>query len=90
MTAVAVSLQCEILAALDTLTSRLSAAGARVGVAAPESFGDLRTHHALYRSILTAVTSGRVSSEERDRQARRSALTAVSERLHRLKQRNGA
>jgi amidase len=69
----------EILAALDTLTSRLSAAGARVAEAAPESFGDLRTHHALYRSMLTAVTSGRVSAEERERQARQSAIETTDE-----------
>ena len=69
----------EILAALDTLASRLSAAGARVGVAAPDSFGDLRAHHALYMSMLTAVTSGRLTPEERQRQAEHSTSQAGDE-----------
>ena len=66
-------ISAEILEALDTLASRLSAAGAKVGVAAPDSFGDLRAYHSVYMSMLAAVTSGRLTPEERARQAQRSA-----------------
>jgi amidase len=61
----------EILAALDTLTSRLSAAGAKVALAAPESFGDLRQYHSVYVSMLEALLAGRLTAEERDRKAQR-------------------
>jgi amidase len=47
----------EILDALETLVTRLARAGARVATAAPETFGDLREHHALYLAMLTAITS---------------------------------
>ncbi|HLZ26229.1 MAG TPA: amidase family protein [Chloroflexota bacterium] len=69
----------EILAALDTLASRLSGAGARVGSAAPESFGDLRAHHEVYLSMLTALTSGPLSREEREQRAERTANRADDE-----------
>ena len=57
----------EILDALETLTSRLSRAGARVGTAQPETFGDLREHHKLYISILTAVTTAPLTQTQRGR-----------------------
>jgi amidase len=59
----------EIVTAADTLVDRLERAGARVEVAAPEGFGDLREHHALYLSFLNCVTSPPLPLEERLRQA---------------------
>ncbi|HEY3061899.1 MAG TPA: amidase family protein [Chloroflexota bacterium] len=64
----------EILGVLDTLASRLSRAGATVRLAAPETFGDLREHHALYMSVLSAVTSPRLSREDRERQAKAAEI----------------
>jgi amidase len=58
----------EIWKALETLTSRLQRAGARVEVAAPEGFGDLREHHVLYMSFLNGMTSPPLPIEERVRQ----------------------
>jgi amidase len=55
----------QIVAALDGLASRLGKLGCTVKVAQPEAFGDHREHHALYRSLLSAVTSARVEEEER-------------------------
>jgi amidase len=60
----------QILDAVETLAGRLSRAGALVSVVAPESFGDLREHHALYISMLTAVTSAPLTQEQRQRLAR--------------------
>src|SRR5437764_994760 len=57
----------EIVAALERLASRLGRAGGTVKRAQPEGLGDHRRHHALYRSLLAAVTSARVSEEERHR-----------------------
>src|SRR5581483_2431163 len=45
----------EIAAGIETLASRLSHIGARVGEAQPDGFGDLREHHALYWTMLSAV-----------------------------------
>ena len=59
----------EILAALDTLASRLARAGATVKVTAPEAFGDMREHHGLYVSMLNAFMSARMPPEERARLA---------------------
>ena len=46
----------EILAAQQRLEDGLRAAGATVGHAQPEAFGDLRAHHRLYSSILSLLT----------------------------------
>ena len=59
----------EITGALDALATKLSKAGATVREAAPASLGDMREHHALYVSMLTAFTSGRLSADDRQRQA---------------------
>jgi amidase len=59
----------DILAAQDELASHLSKAGASVKLAQPESFGDMRAHHALYVSMLNAVTSVSLTREERERAA---------------------
>ena len=46
----------EIAAAQQRLEDGLRAAGATVGQAQPEAFGDLRAHHRLYLSILSLLT----------------------------------
>jgi amidase len=58
----------EILAAQHDLVARLGRLGVSVKDAQPEAFGDHRDHHALYRSLLSAVTSARV--DEATRRAR--------------------
>jgi amidase len=58
----------DIRNALETLASRLQRAGARVAVAAPEGFGDLRAHHTLYMSFLNGMTARSLPIEERLRQ----------------------
>ncbi len=55
----------QITAALDELASRLGRLGCTVKPAQPESLGDHREHHGLYRSLLSAVTSARVDEETR-------------------------
>jgi amidase len=55
----------QISAALDELASRLGRLGCAVEHAQPELLGDHREHHALYRSLLSAVTSARVDEETR-------------------------
>ena len=57
----------EIVAALERLASQLGRAGVTLKRGKPEGLGDHRRHHALYRSLLAAVTSARVSEEERRR-----------------------
>jgi amidase len=61
----------QIAAALDDLASRLGRLGCVVKQAQPEGFGDHREHHALYRSLLSAVTSARI-----DETARRQRISA--------------
>jgi amidase len=60
--------QSEILAALEGLAEDLGRLRARVGVAQPETFGDMREHHALYRTLLVCGTA-QASGEERRAQA---------------------
>jgi amidase len=55
----------QIAAALDDLAARLGRLGCAVKRAQPETLGDHREHHALYRSLLSAVTSARVDEETR-------------------------
>jgi amidase len=59
----------DIRQALETLASRLQRAGARVEVAAPQGFGDLREQHVLYRTFLNGMTTPSLPIEERVRQA---------------------
>ena len=65
----------EIRDALDTLASRLSRAGATVGATAPEAFGDMREHHALYLGMLMGMTTaparGQSATDRRQRCAPR-------------------
>src|SRR5438105_7806709 len=55
----------EISAALDGLARSLAAAGACVGEAQPEPFGDLRDHNRPYVSLLSAVGGTRLSEATR-------------------------
>ena len=64
-----VPVEAEILAAQEALVARLGRAGVQVKTARPDGFGDLRTHHALYRSLLAAITGARSPESERRRRA---------------------
>jgi amidase len=55
----------EIAAALEETASRLGRLGATVKRVQPDALGDHREHHALYRSLLSAVTSARVDEAGR-------------------------
>ena len=55
----------QIAAAVDDLAVRLGRLGCTVQEAQPEMLGDHREHHALYRSLLSAVTSARVDEPTR-------------------------
>ena len=55
----------QISVALDDLTFRLSGLGCTVKRAQPDGLGDFRGHHALYRSLLSAVTGARLDEETR-------------------------
>ena len=57
----------EITGALEDLAGRLTGAGAKVAIAQPEMFGDLRAHHELYSRLLSLMTSVSDSKEERRR-----------------------
>src|SRR5215470_20118681 len=59
----------QIAAALDDLASRLGRLGCTVRDVGPEFLGDHREQHALYRSLLSAVTSARVDEETRAKRA---------------------
>jgi amidase len=58
-------LDSEIAAAHDELAAALGRIGARVAMAQPESFGDLRQHHQLYLSLFAALTGGGAPEEAR-------------------------
>jgi len=55
----------EITGAVQELGARLSRLGATVKEIQPEIFGDHRAHHQLYRSLLSAMLSARLTVEER-------------------------
>jgi amidase len=55
----------EIAAAVEDVASRLAALGCTVKRAQPEALGDHREHHALYRSLLSAVTASRMDEAAR-------------------------
>jgi amidase len=62
-----VPVDAEIMAAQEELVSRLGRAGAYVKMIQPELFGDLRAHHVLYVSLISAVTGARSPVAERRR-----------------------
>ena len=55
----------QIAAALEAVASRLAGLGCTVKHVQPDTLGDHREHHALYRSLLSAVTGARVDEETR-------------------------
>jgi amidase len=57
----------EITLALQQVVEQLSRLGATVKEVQPDAFGDHRAHHQLYRSLLAAMTSARVTAEERQK-----------------------
>jgi amidase len=57
----------EILAAQQQVATRLGRLGATVKEIQPEALGDHREHYALYRALLSAVTSARLGEAERQR-----------------------
>jgi amidase len=59
----------QITSALDDLASRLGRIGCTVKTVAPDGVGDWREHHALYRSLLSAVTGARLDAEARQKRA---------------------
>src|SRR5262245_15126143 len=62
-----VPVDAEIMAAQEELVSRLGRAGAHVQTVQQELFGDLRAHHVLYVSLISAVTGARSPEAERRR-----------------------
>ena len=60
-----VPLDAEIAAAIDGLASRLGRLGATIKATQPAALADHREHYALYLTLLAAVTSSRISAEER-------------------------
>jgi amidase len=62
-----VPVDAEILAAQEELVRGLERLGVRVQVTQPESFGDFKAHHVLYRSLLAAITGARSPESERQR-----------------------
>jgi len=59
----------QIAGALGDLAARLGRLGCTVRDVGPEFLGDHREQHALYRSLLSAVTSARVDEETRAKRA---------------------
>lgn len=59
----------EILAARDSLADHLAGQGAKVAVAQPDAFGDLREHHRTYVRLMYAMIS-HGSARERAERAR--------------------
>jgi amidase len=55
----------QISAALEDLIARLGRLGCSVKRIQPDGLGDLREHHALYRSLLAAVTGARMEETAR-------------------------
>lgn len=69
----------EVAAAQATLADGLRRLGARVEEAVPAGFGDLLAHQKLYLRILRAMTTARMSSEER--RATAAELRATGDEL---------
>jgi amidase len=60
-----VPVDAEIGAAVEALASRLGRLGCQVKTVQPDTLGDHRAHYALYLTLLTAVTSARITAEQR-------------------------
>jgi len=55
----------EVAAEVEKLASRLGAMGALVKTTQPELLGDARDHYELYLTMLAAITSARLTDEQR-------------------------
>jgi amidase len=55
----------QIASALEDLATRLGKLGCTVKRVQPDGLGDWREHHALYRTLLSAVTGARLDEETR-------------------------
>ena len=60
-----VPVDAEIGAALEALASRLGRLGCQVKTVQPDTLGDHRAHYALYLTLLTAMTSARITADQR-------------------------
>jgi amidase len=63
--------ESEISEALDSVVSRLRALGATVEVTQPDGFGDLREFVHAYVAVISAISSLRLTADERHWQAER-------------------
>ena len=59
----------EIAGQIESLAATLRAAGAQVGEAVPDGYGDGKAYHALFQSLIGAITSSRLSEAERQERA---------------------
>src|SRR5262249_42554816 len=80
-----VTVDSEVVAALDNLASSLGRLGCQVKVVQPDALGDHRQHYALYLTLLAAVTSARVSAA--DRRARLELMRTRDDEWSRASQR---
>jgi amidase len=62
-------LASEIAAAIEGLASRLGRLGAQVGEALPDGYGDGKAYHELFQSLISAITSSRLTEAERRERA---------------------
>jgi amidase len=60
-----IPVDAEVASALDGVAARLGRLGCQVKSAQPAALGDFRQHYALYLSLLAAVTTARVTPEQR-------------------------
>ena len=80
-----VPVDAEVATALDSVAARLGRLGCQVKTAQPDALADHRAHYALYLTLLAAVTSSRVSPEQR--LARLSVLRTRDDEWSRASQR---
>jgi amidase len=59
----------EVTGKIEQVAAILRAAGARVGEAAPEGYGDGKAYHALFQRIIGAISASRLSLAERQERA---------------------
>lgn len=68
----------QIAAALEQLASKLGALGCTVKRVQPEGTSDWREHHALYRTLLAAMTGARADDATRRQRSRGPSSTTAS------------
>ena len=59
----------EVTSKIESLAAMLRAAGATVGQAAPEGYGDGKAYHTLFQRIIGAIGGSRLSEQERQERA---------------------